>query len=457
MESLPVSILRGTLIVCFISSAHCFFAPFLHLPPRSWDDDHHGSASRARRNVITPSALVHSSYHELAVDQHHNSSSMFMMELFESLHTGHNLLDPSPAECRAIQSADTVRSFQGSIKGVNSTVKNVTRWMTSFPTFDQPADEAIYLAELRVQLNSTLSPRPNRGFIMQLHQRVNETCDHSGGGPCYRLLHSREILAHHDDFDGREVFDITDLVQQWVASAKDSTYPVEYNIEMRVKSIAHDDSDVDHEKDVLKALLAAENLENGVTDNIDLDFVVSPVTEFDLFEEVIKDVTMVVFSRANTKPILLRDSTNSLRVRRSTEEQRRRKKQKDLRKHQREQQRLLHEEKLRREQEMAGPCRRADMSVDFGRIGWDEWIIYPKKFNAFKCIGTCSGPLHSGDNPSNHAIMQDLIRLHQPERRTPEPCCVPTKLRPLSMLYFEEGSVLVRHHEDMIVEECGCR
>lgn len=34
--------------------------------------------------------------------------------------------------------------------------------------------------------------------------------------------------------------------------------------------------------------------------------------------------------------------------------------------------------------------------------------------------------------------------------------CAPVKMRPLSMLMNDNGDVVMKHHEDMIVEECGC-
>lgn len=34
--------------------------------------------------------------------------------------------------------------------------------------------------------------------------------------------------------------------------------------------------------------------------------------------------------------------------------------------------------------------------------------------------------------------------------------CSPVKMSSLSMLMYEEGKVVLKHHEDMIVEECGC-
>lgn len=138
-------------------------------------------------------------------------------------------------------------------------------------------------------------------------------------------------------------------------------------------------------------------------------------------------------------------------------------------------------------------CRKVDMWVDFDHIGWDEWIIHPKRYNAYRCEGECPTPLDESFHPTNHAYMQvrwqleiwshlslqnlqqsqvfvsfvhvnysccfvffqSLLRHHHPERVSC-PSCVPTRLSPLSMLYFEHDDLALRHHEDMIVEECGC-
>lgn len=101
-------------------------------------------------------------------------------------------------------------------------------------------------------------------------------------------------------------------------------------------------------------------------------------------------------------------------------------------------------------------CKMHDFKVDFDLIGWGPWIIHPKTFNARVCFGQCPSPVGHEFTPTNHAMLQGLMKMKRP-RSAPEPCCVPTKLRPLSMLYFEYDDIVVRHHEDMIVSECGCR
>ncbi|XP_041830211.1 nodal-related 2 [Melanotaenia boesemani] len=101
-------------------------------------------------------------------------------------------------------------------------------------------------------------------------------------------------------------------------------------------------------------------------------------------------------------------------------------------------------------------CGRVDLHVDFNQIGWGSWIIFPKRYNAYRCEGSCPSPLGEDLNPTNHAYMQSLLKHHHPER-VASPCCAPTKMSPLSMLYYENGKMLLRHHEDMIVDECGCQ
>ncbi|XP_062240671.1 southpaw [Platichthys flesus] len=100
-------------------------------------------------------------------------------------------------------------------------------------------------------------------------------------------------------------------------------------------------------------------------------------------------------------------------------------------------------------------CRKVDMWVDFDHIGWDEWIVHPKRFNAYRCEGDCPTPLDESFKPTNHAYMQSLMR-HRHSERVSCPSCVPTRLSPLSMLYYENDDLMLRHHEEMIVEECGC-
>ncbi|KAM4526673.1 nodal-related 2 [Fundulus diaphanus] len=101
-------------------------------------------------------------------------------------------------------------------------------------------------------------------------------------------------------------------------------------------------------------------------------------------------------------------------------------------------------------------CRRVDLHVDFNQIGWGSWIVFPKRYNAYRCEGSCPGPVGEDLNPTNHAYMQSLLKHFHPERVVP-PCCAPTKMSALSMLYYENGEMLLRHHEDMIVDECGCQ
>ncbi|XP_053548829.1 nodal homolog [Bombina bombina] len=101
-------------------------------------------------------------------------------------------------------------------------------------------------------------------------------------------------------------------------------------------------------------------------------------------------------------------------------------------------------------------CRRVDFYVDFSLIGWDQWIIHPLKYNAYRCEGLCPSPVNEGLRPHNHAYLQSIVNFYM-SSKAPPVCCAPLKMSALSMAYRKDREIVVEHHEEMIVEECGCQ
>lgn len=101
-------------------------------------------------------------------------------------------------------------------------------------------------------------------------------------------------------------------------------------------------------------------------------------------------------------------------------------------------------------------CQRREMTVDFKEVGWEDWILAPRKYDAYYCHGACPFPLSDHLNATNHAIVQTLVNKVEPEA-VPQACCVPTDLSPISMLYLNGEHVALKNYPDMVVEACGCR
>ncbi|KAG5268893.1 hypothetical protein AALO_G00217630 [Alosa alosa] len=101
-------------------------------------------------------------------------------------------------------------------------------------------------------------------------------------------------------------------------------------------------------------------------------------------------------------------------------------------------------------------CRRHELYVSFKELGWQDWIIAPEGYAANYCDGECSFPLNAHMNATNHAIVQTLVHLMNPEN-VPKPCCAPTKLHAISVLYFDDNSnVILKKYKNMVVRACGC-
>lgn len=98
-------------------------------------------------------------------------------------------------------------------------------------------------------------------------------------------------------------------------------------------------------------------------------------------------------------------------------------------------------------------CCRYKLDVDFDEIGWGDWIIEPKGYQAYVCDGTCNDRYKSAHR---FATIQSIMHQFNPAA-APSTCCTATKMKPLQLLHYNsDGGVEVSWYEDMIVTECKC-
>uniref|UniRef100_A0A3P9NXU9 Inhibin subunit beta Aa n=1 Tax=Poecilia reticulata TaxID=8081 RepID=A0A3P9NXU9_POERE len=105
-------------------------------------------------------------------------------------------------------------------------------------------------------------------------------------------------------------------------------------------------------------------------------------------------------------------------------------------------------------------CCKRQFYVNFKDIGWSDWIIAPSGYHANYCEGECPSHVASiaGSTLSFHSTVISHYRMrgYTPFQNL-RSCCVPTRLRAMSMLYYnEEQKIIKKDIKDMIVEECGC-
>ncbi|KAM4626160.1 growth/differentiation factor 8-like [Discoglossus pictus] len=94
-------------------------------------------------------------------------------------------------------------------------------------------------------------------------------------------------------------------------------------------------------------------------------------------------------------------------------------------------------------------CCRYPLTVDFEAFGWD-WVIAPKRYKANYCSGEC-GIVFLQKYPHTHLVQQVN------PRGSAGPCCTPTKMSPINMLYFNENEQIIYGKiPAMVVDRCGC-
>lgn len=95
-------------------------------------------------------------------------------------------------------------------------------------------------------------------------------------------------------------------------------------------------------------------------------------------------------------------------------------------------------------------CRKVDRMVNAA----NNSILHPLRFNAYQCVGKCN--IKQLQNVNNYARVTLNMKNKVNSTDGMAACCVPVKLRPIRILYFEKDTVVMRSLDNMIVEECGC-
>ncbi|XP_045924957.1 nodal homolog [Micropterus dolomieu] len=349
----------------------------------------------------------------------------YMMHLYRNFKS--NFSRPvDTMEQDAAKQADTVKSVVA-----KSLTYTQSHWIATFDLHALLADKQIQSAELRIRLPRTLSASNITVEVYHQHGQACNTHKSCQEQQLVGLLSESSLVTSSQSW---KVFNVTSPLLSWLRQ-KSSARIRHKRVSKRSK--------------VLKTKRSLSLPDQPV-------YVASPRTEQDVSDQAL----LIVFSHTGSdenskaKASLLHTAEQSKFLSPAEIKKARWPKRRRSKRGQREQTvKSLQVSNTGSEKSL---CRRVDLHIDFNQIGWGSWIIFPKRYNAYRCEGSCPGPLGEDLNPTNHAYMQSLLKHYHPDK-VGSPCCAPTKMSPLSMLYYENGEMLLRHHEDMIVEECGCQ
>ncbi|KAM6432094.1 nodal homolog isoform 1-T1 [Liasis olivaceus] len=361
---------------------------------------------------------------------------VYMLHLYRSLLAGSHLGQPT-AEASALQESDSILSLVA-----RASFHFGDQWDFSFDMTSISSSYDIRLAQLRVHL---LTFSQSRNITVHIYHSHNHTCN--GNQTCTdRLFLGSFVSSLSLSHSSWKVFNITSLLHFWLHQGVPSgtKIPEVPQQDWEERNISEDNSNpaagTFQDKCVHNNSRAGQQLlsHNGPDRALLVVFSKDKEPlEPSQGSSLIRTVEM-------SKHVMFYNTSKEAGGRRH----RRNRKQKQRIKVSALQSSSLGEEGR-------SLCKRVDMMVDFDKTGFGSWIVHPKKYNAYRCEGDCPSPVDETFKPTNHAYVQSLLKVYQPNR-VPCPSCAPIRLSPLSMLYYEKGRIRVRHHEDMIIEECGC-
>ncbi|KAK2862494.1 hypothetical protein Q5P01_002027 [Channa striata] len=347
----------------------------------------------------------------------HNAAPMFMLDLYNTMSAdAHSYYKPvmptqgsvmvTPQDSRFLDDADMVMSFVNLADQDQDHLYQQHRKEFRFDLSRIPEEEAVTAAEFRIYKDFIEESYENETFRVILYQVLQEPPKSELE---LLLLDQRDIWAAEE---GWLVFDLTATSNLWVVNP-------EQNLGLH---LVLEDSHGHRRNPRLAGLVTG----SGPQD---------------------KQPFMVVFFKANEVRFRSTRSAGGHKGRQSNRSK---------------PQRTVQDALKAAEAETDNPgiskegCKKHELYVSFRDLGWQDWIIAPEGYAAYYCEGECAFPLNSYMNATNHAIVQTLVHFINPET-VPKPCCAPTQLHGISVLYFDDSSnVILKKYRNMVVRACGC-
>ncbi|XP_070814666.1 bone morphogenetic protein 7-like [Chaetodon trifascialis] len=351
----------------------------------------------------------------------HNAAPMFMLDLYNTISTepeppGHahfkpvlpNQLSPvvTPQDSRFLDDADMVMSFVNLVDQDQDLLYQQHRREFRFDLSRIPEGESVTAAEFRIYKDFIQERHENETFRVSLYQVLQEP---SNSEVELVLLEQRQVWAAED---GWLAFDLTATSNLWLDNP-------EQNLGLH---LVLEDSHGQRRNPRLAGLVTGGGSQE-------------------------KQPFMVAFFRASEVRFRSIRSAHGHKGRQANRSKPQRTVQDALK-------------AVEAATDSLGiskeGCKKHELYVSFRDLGWQDWIIAPEGYAAYYCEGECAFPLNSYMNATNHAIVQTLVHFINPET-VPKPCCAPTQLHGISVLYFDDSSnVILKKYRNMVVRACGC-
>jgi len=109
-------------------------------------------------------------------------------------------------------------------------------------------------------------------------------------------------------------------------------------------------------------------------------------------------------------------------------------------------------------------CCREKLYISFAEIGWDDWILFPKGYDAYFCRGSCTSAASVTLSAAHHANVIRKVLFNKKQNghgggKQLEliPCCTATQFSSLQLFYMDSNNTATQKTlPNMIVSSCGC-